>query len=205
MRCAGLSLVLADHFGTPETAVPDPQDRNAAVAVVVRPPLGADDPQVADCDFLLIRRATSPRDPWSGQMALPGGRLDPGDPTLVAAAVRETREETGLALDTASHLVGRLPAVRPASVRLPSLTIWPFVFRVAPDVRARVASPEVASVHWFSVRALSDPRNRGRYRCSVGAETPSAETRSFPCVRVDGQVVWGLTYRVLDTFLRTCA
>lgn len=197
--------MLADHFGAPETAVPDPQGRNAAVAVVVRPPPGTDDPQVADCDLLLIRRATSSRDPWSGQMALPGGRVDPDDPTLVAAAVRETREETGLALDPASHLVGRLPAVGPASVRLPSLTIWPFVFRVAPGARARVASPEVASVHWFSVRALSDPRNRGRYRYSVGAETPSAEARSFPCIRVDDQVVWGLTYRVLDTFLRTCA
>lgn len=204
MRCAGLSLVLADCFGTPETAVPDPEGRNAAVAVVARPPLGTDDPQTADCDLLLIRRATSPRDPWSGQMALPGGRLDPADPTLVAAAVRETREETGLALDPASHLVGRLPAVRPASVRLPSLTIWPFVFGVAPGACARAASPEVASVHWLSARALSDPRNRGRYRDSVGAETPSAETPSFPCIRIDGQVVWGLTYRVLDTFLRMC-
>lgn len=192
--------MLADRFGTPETAVPDPQGRNAAVAVVARPPAGENDPPVADCDLLLIRRAVSPRDPWSGQMALPGGRLDPADPSLVAAAVRETQEETGVVLDPVPNLAGRLPAVRPASVRLPSVTIWPFVFRVAPGAQARVASREVASVHWFSARALSDPRNQGRYRPSV-----AAEAASFPCVRVHGQVVWGLTYRVVDTFLRTCA
>lgn len=170
------------------------------MAVVARAPAGKNDPPVADCDLLLIRRAVSPRDPWSGQMALPGGRLDLADPSLVAAAVRETQEETGVVLDPVSNLAGRLPAVRPASVRLPSVTIWPFVFQVAPGAQARVASREVASVHWFSARALSDPGNQGRYRPSV-----AGEAGSFPCVRVHGQVVWGLTYRVLDAFLRTCA
>lgn len=201
--CSRLSRALADRFGTPETAVPDRQRKNAAVAVVARPPPGADDPPVADCDLLLIRRAVSPRDPWSGQMALPGGRLDAADPTLVAAAVRETQEETGVALNPAPNLVGRLPAVRPASVRIPSVTIWPFVFQVESGAQARVASPEVAAVHWFSVRALSDPRTRGRYRPSGAGKT--GETDSFPCIRLDGQVVWGLTYRVLETFLRVCA
>lgn len=173
------------------------------MAVVARPPAGKNDPMVADCDLLLIRRAISPHDPWSGQMALPGGRMDPADPSLVATAVRETQEETGVVLNPVPNLAGRLPAVRPASVRIPSVTIWPFVFQVRPNAQARVASQEVASVHWFSVRALSDPRNRGRYRPSMAGTTD--ETCSFPCVRVGGQVVWGLTYRVLDAFLLSCA
>lgn len=198
LPCSHLSQALADQFGTLATAVPDPQGGNAAVAVVVRPPPGTDDPPVAECSVLLIRRATSPRDPWSGQMALPGGRMDPADPTLVATAVRETREETGLELDPVHGLAGRLPAVSPMSVHVPSLTIWPFVFHVAPGVRARVASPEVAAVHWFGAGSLSDPTNRYR-----PLDTFAGETDLVPSVRIDDQVVWGLTSRILNTFLQT--
>src|SRR5690606_40751986 len=47
------------------------------------------------------------RSPWSGQIALPGGRRDPCDSDEQAVAVRETREEIGVELP-AAHCVGRL-------------------------------------------------------------------------------------------------
>ena len=147
---------------------------------------------VAASDVLLIRRAESERDPWSGQMALPGGRLDPTDVSLVAAAVRETQEETGVALAPARDLIGRFPTVRPVSVHIPTVTIWPFVFATAPRTQARAASAEVASAHWLSVAPLTDPGAQGVHHWQ-GA----GERGSFPCVRVDGCVVWGLTYRIL--------
>ena len=195
-RLSDLSGALADRFGPVESAVPDRDRRNAAVALVLRGPAGMADPAVGDCEVLVIRRSDSPRDPWSGQMALPGGSMDEVDDGLVATAVRETHEETGLSLDGRRDLRGRVETARPMGVRLPVITIWPFVFRAAPDAAARVGSPEVASVHWFRVADLADEGNRGSYPWREGGLV-----RRFPCIELEGRVIWGLTYRILTGFL----
>ena len=240
IRLSQLPRALESRFGALASATPDPDRKNAAVALVLREPapkaaslppqpertapgpaptpapdpaLGppdpaaalAPDPPVRECSFLAIRRAESRRDPWSGQMALPGGALDPCDAGLLEAAVRETWEETGLALapqDEVSEaqrkasVLGRIGCLRPVMSRAPAITIWPFVFRVGADASARVASPEVASVHWFPVAALEDETRLGTHLWrheGVGYR--------FPCVRLGGRVIWGLTFRVLMRFL----
>ncbi len=194
-RLSALSSALAG-FGPVGSAVPDRNRRNAAVALVLRGPAGVPDPPVRDCGVLVIRRSESPRDPWSGQMALPGGSLEEADDGLLAAAIRETHEETGLRLESHGEVLGRLVAARPLGVRLPVVTIWPFVFRAAPGAVARVGSREVASVHWFRVADLADEANRGSYLWREGGLV-----RAFPCVRLEGRVIWGLTYRILTGFL----
>lgn len=198
LRLSALSGALADRFGPVGSAVPDRSRRNAAVALVLRGPAGVPDPRVRDCDVLVIRRSDSPRDPWSGQMALPGGSMDATDDCLLATAVRETREETGLGLDGRRDVLGRLETLRPLGVRLPVITIWPFVFRTLPDAAARAASPEVASVHWFRVEDLADRRNRGSHPWQEGGLV-----RRFPSIELEGRVIWGLTYRILTGFLMT--
>ena len=65
-----------------------PEAREAAVALVLRDRGGL--------EVLLIKRAEIDGDPWSGHMALPGGRRDPDDTDLLATAIRETEEETGI-------------------------------------------------------------------------------------------------------------
>jgi len=196
LRLSGLARALGDRFGPVESAVPDRNRRNAAVALVLRGPAGVADPQVRDCEVLVIRRSDSPRDPWSGQMALPGGSMDEADDGLLATAVRETREETGLGLDGRRDVLGRLETARPMGVRLPVITIWPFVFRTAPDAVAQVGSQEVASVHWFRVEDLADRGNRGSYPWRE-----EGVVRRFPSIEVEGRVIWGLTYRILTGFL----
>ena len=52
--------------------------------------------EALDAEALFIVRATDERDPWSGHVALPGGREEPGDADLLETALRELREETGL-------------------------------------------------------------------------------------------------------------
>src|SRR3990167_4798486 len=49
-------------------------------------------------ELLFIQRAHKPGDPWSGDMAFPGGRRQPETPDTPAPATRETWEATGLAL-----------------------------------------------------------------------------------------------------------
>ena len=61
-------------------------------------------------EVLFIRRASRQGDPWTGHIALPGGRRDPGDADDFSAAVRETWEEVGIDL-TSDHTLaaGNLP------------------------------------------------------------------------------------------------
>jgi len=160
----------------------------AAVALIVRGD--------TEMEALLIKRADSERDPWSGHMALPGGRRDDADETLLATAIRETMEEVGLDLDRQARLLGRLDSVGPASRRLPPLMVTPFVFGVTNEAQAYVASPEVAGVFWVPVRELNSPVGRSTVEISL-----PGGPRDFPCYHVAGEVVWGLTYRMLEQFL----
>jgi 8-oxo-dGTP pyrophosphatase MutT (NUDIX family) len=160
----------------------------AAVALIVR---GRE-----ALDVLLIKRARHEGDPWSGHMALPGGRRAPSDASLLGTAVRETREEIGLDLERSGVHLGRLGGVAPQSIHLPRLTIAPFVFGVPHDVPAYVASREVDAVHWIPLEVLRSDEVRGTHTLPY-----SDGTRSFPCLNVAGEVVWGLTYRILQDFL----
>lgn len=164
---------------------------HAAVAVVTRAAPGGP-------DVLLIKRAVVDGDPWSGHMAFPGGKHEPGDRHLLDTAVRETREETGLVLpETPPDWVGRLPGVSPrGSKLLPPLSVTPFLFRVASDAEAGVASREVERVHWVSMSELASPGREGTYRLPIGDAV-----RSFPSIDVLDEQVWGLTWRVLDSLM----
>lgn len=64
-----------------------------------------------DLHILMIKRAEREGDPWSGHMAFPGGRMDPGDAHGYAVAVRETEEEVGLALGSEDVCIGRLSEI----------------------------------------------------------------------------------------------
>lgn len=160
----------------------------ASVALILR----ARDP----LELLLIKRATSERDPWSGHMALPGGRRDDSDVDPVATARRETMEEVAVDLAGVGTPLGRLDEVRPSSVRLPRLSISPFVFGVSGDVDASVASREVDQVFWVSIDRLRAPE----IRSIITIPLPGG-ARDFPSFQVQGEHVWGLTYRILEQFL----
>ena len=195
-RLSSVAAALASAHGAVDSARPDRARRNAAVALVLRPPLAEPDPPLGLCELLAIERAKSPHDPWSGQMALPGGRLDPADGGLVDAAVRETREETGVRLEAPGSVLGRGEPLRPLRPENPLISVWPFVFRVPSQTTARVASPEVASVHWFALADLADPASQGSHLWRRGSIS-----RSLPCIRLEGRTIWGLTYRIVTRFM----
>jgi len=184
-----LSEALASYAGDgDDPLVLEGEVVQASVALVLR----ARDP----FEILLIKRATSERDPWSGHMALPGGRRDDSDAEAVDTARRETLEETAVDLAGTGTPLGRLDDVRPSSPRLPKLAISPFVFGVAAGTSASVASREVDQVFWVSIDQLRSPATRS----TITIPLPG-EPRDFPSFELFGEHVWGLTYRILEQFL----
>jgi 8-oxo-dGTP pyrophosphatase MutT (NUDIX family) len=179
-------VIDAAHTTTAELAKERAAGR-AAVAIVVRD--GTDGPQI-----LLIRRAEHPADPWSGHMAFPGGREDPEDENLLATAIRETFEELALDLRQAGRLLGQL-APLPAVARggPVGLTIVPFVFELTAAAELKY-SEEVAEALWVPINPLLHGRLRTMFAVDRGGERVE-----FPAHDVDGRIVWGLTYRMLDS------
>jgi len=180
-RLPGLARRLARH--RPRT-VSAPDHIQAAVALIF-----ASDPDA----LLLIRRAERADDPWSGQMGLPGGRQDPGDPDLMATAVRETREEIGLKLGP-STLLGVWNDLVPTTPLLPRIRVRPFVFGIE---RAPLRlSDEVAEAEWVPLDALLAPGVYGEY------EVEGRGLRfTRPGYRLPQGVVWGMTERILTPLL----
>jgi 8-oxo-dGTP pyrophosphatase MutT (NUDIX family) len=173
--------------------VPEEPDRiHAAVALVFRERPGT------PVELLLIKRAEHPRDPWSGHMALPGGRMEDHDPHLLATAARETREETGVVLPAEDHqrFLGLLPRVAPSSRLIPRVAVTPHLFVADPDTVARAASPEVERIRWVTLEELAHPDTLDE----IEIELPTGGRR-FPGYRFAEDMVWGLTYRILTDFL----
>ncbi|RKP13650.1 hypothetical protein BJ684DRAFT_15978 [Piptocephalis cylindrospora] len=115
----------------------------------------------ASLELLYIVRATSRADPWSGQVAFPGGKADPEDVSDQATAEREAFEEVGLDLRSSdfSHVgsLDEIPTDRPTSrSRRIHLIISPHVFlHVGVDCPPILANPdEVANTLWVPLSFL---------------------------------------------------
>lgn len=175
---------------TPRAVEVTGNERFAAIALTLRPSAN-DEPEL-----LMIRRAEMEGDPWSGHIACPGGRMEPGDIDLAHTAMRETLEETGVDLARDGRILGALDDVAPRTPALPPLVIRPFVAIVS---RAAVITPsdEVAEAFWVPLAAFLHAPSWGRETVPIRNEG----SREVDVFRYGPFVVWGLTHRALTQFL----
>ena len=170
-----------------------PPARRAAVAAVLRE-------TKPGLELLFILRANHPRDPWSGQMGWPGGRVNEGDEGPLATALRETREELALDLERDGELLGALSEVRTHLRRgTGPLSVVPFVFKLKGEPTL-VPNSEVQEALWVPLSFFLDRTNRGRF-VWMGRGVPLV----MPCYRFEDRVIWGLTLHMLDELLRLLA
>jgi 8-oxo-dGTP pyrophosphatase MutT (NUDIX family) len=163
--------------------VNDEVAQRAAVAVIV-----TGDPQPA---ILFVKRKERPGDPWSGQMAFPGGYAAPTDGSPPATAERETLEEAGLDLANAGRRLGMLDELHPRSVYLPRIIVTPCVFSLPSRLELRPGA-EVDAAVWLGVSDLFAPASRRPFEVML----PTGR-QGFESIVVDGFTIWGLTERVL--------
>jgi 8-oxo-dGTP pyrophosphatase MutT (NUDIX family) len=161
----------------------------AAVALVLRPTAKE------TVEILFIERASRADDPWSGQIAFPGGRHDAGDSSLEATAIRETMEEVALDISRPGAIAGWLDELRPATPVLPPVVVRPFVVTVAENAHAAAQPPEVAALFWAPLDDVLDQSATRETQILVRG------TRTLrPAIHYEGRIIWGMTERILRTF-----
>jgi len=161
--------------------VTDEQNANAAVALLLKPQNGG-------FNVLFVKRVENLADPWSGQMAFPGGKRDVKDADLKQTVVRETMEETGINLLDRCRFLGVLSAL--SSRPRPDLRVLPFVVLLEHEPLIKLSAKELEGFVWISLDEII--KHRGSAKLSFG---------EVPAFVVGSIVIWGLTYRMLENFL----
>jgi 8-oxo-dGTP pyrophosphatase MutT (NUDIX family) len=159
-------------------SIPD-ENASAAVAILIKE---IED----DLELFLVKRAVVNGDPWSGDIAFPGGKRSSEDNNIYDTAKRELREETGIDLN-GFEFVGVMP-IEQSNIETP-ITVQPFIFYFK-DMPSIKLSYELQSYLWAPLRELKATRTRS-----------SVKGSDVPIFSFNDEVVWGLTFRILEKFL----
>ncbi|MCP4913607.1 MAG: CoA pyrophosphatase [Oligoflexia bacterium] len=148
--------------------------------------------------LLIIKRSTREDDPWSGHYGLPGGVVEKNE-SLLQAAIRECHEELSLSLD-AHHHIGQLDQLQVHKNKKPlPFLIHPFVFAIDERHPLNIVKEEseVEQYYWLELQKVFHEDSMVVRNFSFGQEN-----RDLPAIEVDGHVIWGITYKILGSFLR---
>ncbi len=159
--------------------------RFAAVSIILR--------SSESTSVLLIKRAESAGDPWSGQIAFPGGKMQRGDNTARETAVRETMEEVGVDLEKAAEFLGYADTM---TTHTGTMDVVPTVFVLKQGVEV-TPNEEVASYRWVNLEDFLSPNGKSTYKFNY-----DGRNIEMPSFLAGDYVVWGLTHRILTSVLK---
>lgn len=138
-------------------------------------------------EFLILKRNEDPKDMWSGQMCLPGGRVKEEDRDIKDTVLREVREEAGFEVRP-EHIIGVLDEISPANQ--PELKVIPFVSYIDKKPKVKLGE-EVVEAIWVPIvelqRSQVDPKKFG--------------LRGDYAFYIKNKIIWGMTAKVIKKFL----
>jgi 8-oxo-dGTP pyrophosphatase MutT (NUDIX family) len=180
---------LATKRGNSDIPPEDDQSKlpAAAVCMILR---AADSKN--SLEILLLKRKSFEGDPWSGQIAFPGGRSKSGE-TLLETVKREVMEETGINLEDLEPL-GPLAQVFPGNF---SIRVTPFVAIAPTEVEVKVDHIEIDDYFWTPTSYFLDRNNSSVY--SFSKDGRKIDALAF--VYLGKYVVWGMTLKIIEDFL----
>lgn len=159
--------------------ISDKQEANAAVSLILIP-------VHQDFKILFVKRVESLSDPWSGQIAFPGGKKESEDETLKDTIIRETFEETNIKLDENS-LIGVLEAID--SGHFSNIRILPFISLLKGPQIIKLNKKELDNYFWYSYKKIINNRS-----------LVEINSKKEPAYILGEAVVWGITYKILREF-----
>jgi 8-oxo-dGTP pyrophosphatase MutT (NUDIX family) len=173
--------IRADNLSKVLKPASDEQNANASVALILNL-------EKKDFSVLFVKRVEDSLDPWSGQIGLPGGKRETNDKNLKECVIRETLEETGINFFNGRFL-GSLPAFR--TVNKPKLVVLPFVILFKNKPLIKLNEEELYFFFWIQLQQI----HRSKRTARIGS-------RQMPAHVIGENVIWGLTYRIVESLLQ---
>lgn len=171
-----------------QSEVTVPGRTHAAVALIISE-------TASGLQLLFMQRALNEKDPWSGNISFPGGKVENGDGDPRTTAERETWEEVGIDLGKARFL-GRLSDITGAYI---PVHVSCFIYLLEEVGPFRLMEEEVRDAFWVSLRDLTDPSRHGEKRVRFNGKTMISPGISLP--HPGEPVLWGLTYLLVKEFI----
>lgn len=165
----------------PELITPPKEEAWAAVAIILR--------LIVDVEVLFIKRKKNYEDPWSGQIALPGGRFKEIDGNTLRSVIREVDEEVGLKL-SANAIVGMLDVISPSN--MPELNVVPYVAVLEKEDELKLGE-EISYAFWAPVSELQ--------KSSVKVNIKSGRPKTVKAYRYGGETIWGMTAKLIEKLI----
>ena len=144
----------------------------------------------SDGDYLVLTKPADHLSTHKGQIAFPGGRVDPSDADVTGTALRECYEEIGIGPDCV-RILGRLDEFTAGY----GLVITPVVGVIPADCEFRIDPAETTAVASVPIRALMQSPN-----CNLSDYLSPGGHPNYHFY-VNGWDVWGVTARIIAQFL----